>query len=121
VVALVALLVWGQQLWHRFVPGERSLRDTAGIEATVLKVDPTGRGYRVQCRIVNHRQQFAEQVVLRVALAEASGKILAVNPLVSASAVAPGETRELSVLVPTPAVTTNAGSKVEVSLVRWKH
>jgi hypothetical protein len=122
VVVVAALFVWGSRLWPRFAPGENSLRDTTGIEATVLKVEPTERGCRVQCRLVNHRRQFAEQVVFQVALVETNGKILAVNPLASAAAIAPGETRELPVLVPTPKPTVNpAGATITISLVRWRH
>jgi hypothetical protein len=122
VVVVAALFVWGSRLWPRLAHGENALHDTAGIEATVLEIEPTERGCRVQCRLVNHRRQFAEQVVFQVALVETNGKILAVNPLASAAAIAPGETRELPVLVPTPKPTVNpAGATITISLVRWRH
>ena len=124
-IALLMLIaaagVCGYRLWTPSVPSENSLRDTAGIEATALSIQLAERGYRVQCRIVNHLRQFAEQVVLEVALVDANGNTLAANPLAGTSALAPGETRELAVFVPAPTVASNAGAKVKTSLVRWRN
>lgn len=120
VVAGAALALWGHQLWPRRAPNQQSLRDTAGIEATALAVVPAGNGYRVQCRLVNRRQRLAEQVVFQVGLIETDGRTLAVNPLASASALAPGETRETAVFVPATATRASPTAVVEVSLVRWE-
>ncbi|HEU5125519.1 MAG TPA: hypothetical protein VFW05_15810 [Verrucomicrobiae bacterium] len=47
--------VWGIQLWQKVAPTEESLRDTAGIIATVISVQPVEHGYAVGCRIENKR------------------------------------------------------------------
>jgi hypothetical protein len=119
VVLLAAAGVWGYRLGTAPGSGESALRDTGGMETTALSVQPAERGHLVLCRIVNQQERFAEQVVLRVALMDATGKTLAVNPLVGASAVAPGETRELAVLVAAPPHAGPVRAQVETSLVRW--
>lgn len=119
-VVIAAFFVWWPRLRQHLASREHALRDTVGMEARVLKVGPTGGGYRVQCRLVNHRRQFAEQVVFQVAVMDTNGKVLAVNPLANASRISPGEARELSVLVPATTAGTDVGAKIEVSLVRWR-
>lgn len=120
-VLVVASAVWGYRLWSPTVPTGQSLRDIAGIEGSTLSIQVAKHGHRVVCQIVNRRQQFDEQVVLRVALVDAAGRTLAVNPLASASTIAPGEARELIVMVPSPAETSKVSAEVMVSLVRWKN
>lgn len=119
-VAVVALGIWGIRLWPRSTPSENALRDIQGLEAVVLRLAPTNGGSSVTCRLTNHRPHPAAQVVFQVALQQTNGTILAVNPLASAAAIMPGETRETSVFVPTTNRLSDVMARVTVSLVRWQ-
>lgn len=119
-VAVVALGIWGIRLWPRSTPSENALRDIQGLEAVVLRLAPTNGGSSVTCRLTNHRSHPAAQVVFQVALQQTNGTILAVNPLASAAAIMPGETRETSVFVPTTNRLSDVMARITVSLVRWQ-
>ena len=120
-VILIALCVWGRQLWSPGGPGENELRDTTGVTVTVLKVRSAERGYLVQCRVENHGQKVAEQIVLNVALTDSTGRVLAVNPLAGVSTVTAATARDLAVFVPLRERTTNIQARAAVSLVRWQN
>lgn len=120
IILLLALCVWGKWLWHPSTHSEEALRDTSGIEVTALKVERAQDGFRVACRIANHRRQFAEQVVFEVSLLGPDGKIVAVNPLAAAAAIPGGETLELTVPVPASPETSSVSARAQASLVRWR-
>lgn len=120
IIILMALCVWGRWLWHSSPRSEEALRDTSGMEVTALKLEPAQGGFRVACRIANHRRQLAEQVVFQVSLLGPDGKTVAVNPLASAAAIPANESRELTVPVPAPLEVSNVSAKAQVSLVRWQ-
>lgn len=71
------------------------------------------------CRMENRSIRVAEQVVFQVAVLNAAGESLAVNPLASASALVPGEMREIPVIVPAPTAFTHVNVKAHITLVRW--
>ena len=119
-VALAAGAVWGRWLWPDPGGGENALRRTGGLEATVLSVDPDPNGRRVLCRIVNRGSRTAEQVVLKVGLADAHGGIAAENPLASVAELTGGESREAAFQVPLQRIEVSVSGTVEVSLVRWR-
>jgi hypothetical protein len=119
-VLLVAICVWGRWLWQPSPPDEESLRKTAGIEVTALRLERADSGFRVACRISNHRPQLAEQVVFQVSLMTSNGAIVAVNPLAAASAIPANESREVVVLVPTAVAAPDVTAKAQTSLVRWR-
>jgi hypothetical protein len=120
VVILIALCVWGRWLWHPSPHSENALRDTSGIEVTALKIERVEGGFRVACRIANHRRQIAEQVVFQVSLIGSNGEIVAVNPLAVAAAIPAGEIRELTVPVPASFEVSNVSARAQASLVRWR-
>ncbi len=120
IVLLLALCVWGRWLWPASTHSEETLRDTSGIEVTALKVERAQGGFRVACRIANHRRRVAEQVVFEVSLLGPDGKIVAVNPLAAAAAIPGGETRELTVPVPASPETPGVSARAHASLVRWR-
>lgn len=107
VVATLALGIWGWRFWQCSLPTESSLRDTAGIHVAILKVHPSENGCRVDWLITNRSKRFAEQVVLRITLMQSNGHVLGAHPLVNAAALAPDETRELTVLFPVRVSSTN--------------
>ncbi len=119
-VAAIALGIWGIRLWPRSTPSENALRDTQGLEAVVLRLSAANGGSSVTCRLTNHRSHTAAQVVFQVALQQTNGTILAVNPLASAAAIMPGETREISVFVPTTNRLSDVMARITVSLVHWQ-
>lgn len=119
-IAILALGIWGMQLWPRSAPSERALRDTKGLEAVVLRSTPTNGGSLVICRLTNQRSRTAEQVVFQVALQQTNGTIVAVNPLASAATIAPGESKVAPVFVPTTNQLTDVAAQISVSLVRWR-
>lgn len=119
-VLLVAICVWGRWLWQPATLSEESLRETAGIEVTALRLEMTDGGFRVTCRIANHRPQLAEQVVFQVSLITSNGAIVAANPLAAASAIPANESREVVVLVPAAMTAPDVTAKAQTSLVRWR-
>jgi hypothetical protein len=119
-VIAVALGIWKRQLWPTGSPSEASVRDTAGVTAAVLSVQPAERGCRLLCRIENRRRDTAEQIVLLAEIVESSGRVIGSNPLISVPGMAPGETRQVAVLVPLSGIASNIEGRVAVSLVRWR-
>lgn len=119
-VAVAALCIWGRQLWPSYASGEAVLRDTAGIVAAVLEIQPVRGGCSVLCRVENHRKQEAAQIVLNVAVVDSTGHTIASNPLISVAALAPGKIREIRAYVPSPNASRNVSAAATVSLVQWK-
>lgn len=120
VVATLALGIWGWPFWERSLLNKSSLRDTAGIHVAILKVHPLENCCRVDWRITNRSNRMAEQVVLRITLMQSNGQVLGANPLVNAAALAPDETRELTVHFPGRVSSPNLRAQADIALVRWK-
>lgn len=95
------------------------MRDTAGIIATVISVQPVEHGYAVGCRIENKRRQSAEQIVLCVTLLDSKDQMIAANPLISTPHLAAGQTLELLIFIPADTNISPPKNRVQVSLVRW--
>ncbi|HOX56330.1 MAG TPA: hypothetical protein P5205_07410 [Candidatus Paceibacterota bacterium] len=120
IVLLAAAGVWGWQLLPGGAPSESELRQTGGITAEVMTTRARPQGVEVSCRVSNATARVASQVVLRVALVDAQGQTLAVNPLAGVSEVVASHAREARFMVRFSGPGTDARAQVEVSLVRWR-
>lgn len=118
---LAAAAAWAPYLFRSGSPDESSLRDTDGIEITVLDVSPVGVGMEVLCRIKNQSKRAADSIVFTVSLVNPSGLQVSANPLGNAIHLPPGESCKVGILVPLPdgkeshSLTPHA----TVNLVRW--
>ncbi|MCP5528645.1 MAG: hypothetical protein H7A47_17785 [Verrucomicrobiales bacterium] len=123
VATVILLLAVGLWAW-RFLAGtelsESDLRRTAGVRAEVVASRATPRGVEVTCRVSNPTGRGAAQVVLRVALVDTNGQMLAANPLAGVADLAAGQSREARFLVPLSQPLATVRPDVAVSLVRWR-
>lgn len=122
VAAIVAAALVAGCYWFASRPtvNEATLRDTAGVEVTVVEMRRTDCGITTGCLVENRSSREASSVVFTVQITDADGGVLAANPLANALAVKPGEQRSVSVLVPvTGDVPPASPARAQVNLVRW--
>ncbi len=119
VLVLGAMGVWG---WRLIGPDHikpSQLQQTAGIEARVIATRPTNGAFVLSICVSNHTDATAKHVVLTARLVTPQGHMLAENPLVGLSNLAPHADRPIDVPLVAPNPPPNPVGQVNVTLVRW--
>lgn len=124
-ILMVTMLVGlAAGLWSLRLLGDRgadpdALRDTRGVDVTILSTNREQGRYNINCRVTNRTARTAEQVVLTARLIDTDGAIVAINPLVGVSDLAPASSRTVSIVLPADGIRTILQADVECTLVRW--
>ncbi|MCO5044902.1 MAG: hypothetical protein J5I99_09175 [Verrucomicrobia bacterium] len=119
-VLCLAVAIWVWRLLPGAGPTESDLRNTTGVTAEAVGLRFVPHGVEVSCRVGNSTARTAMQVVLAVAVENAAGETLAVNPLAGVSELPGGGSREVAFLVPLRTPPAGARGRVTVALVRWR-
>lgn len=99
---------------------ESDVQRTDGIEITTILIQQSSRGFSTSSTLHNQTDRLARSVVFTVRIHDASGKIIASNPLGNTLNLMPGEQRVVGLWIPiqsTPPPDCRASSSIE--LVRW--
>ncbi|HAI11031.1 MAG TPA: hypothetical protein DCM28_04960 [Phycisphaerales bacterium] len=121
VIGLMAIGVWGWHLMPANPFDEQSYRDIDGIEAQVVATRRLTHGYRLTCRVTNHRNVPAEQVVLLAAVKNKKGQTVVANPLVQLSGLTSETSHLMDVILPGPSSWGPVQGHVQTTVVRWQN